>query len=485
MRILFPVCLFLAVGCGADADSTIPGVPPVQKRTPPHAANLTAPDPEPTVTSGPDAALPPDLGTRKGGSDWPRFLGPTGDSVSTEKGIVTPWPKAGPRVVWDMKLGSGYAAPTVSRGRLFVFDRVRNHCRLNCVNSESGELLWAFEYQTEYVDSYGYNNGPRCSPIVDGERVYLYGPEGMLHCVRATDGKLIWKLDAQAEYGVVQNFFGVGSTPVVEGDLLLVQVGGSPKGSDEVDFGRLKGNGSGLVAFDKYTGKVKYKTTDELASYASPVLATIDKRRWCFLFARGGLVGLDPATGKVDFRYPWRAKILESVNASNPVVVGDKVFISETYGPGAALLKVKPGACEEVWTDAEKGRDDKSMQCHWNTPIYVDGNLYGCSGRHEGNAELRCIEFATGKVRWSQADLTRTSLLLVDGHFVCLAEDGTLSLLKVDPKKYDVVSSVVLLDGRRPLLQKPCWAAPVLAHGLLYLRGADRLVCLELIPEKK
>src|SRR5207302_3004997 len=129
----------------------------------------------------------------------------------------------------------------------------------------------------------------------------------------------------------------------------------------------LRGNGSGLVAFDKYTGRVRYQVTDELASYASPKLATIGGRRWCFLFARGGLVGLDPSTGKVDFRYPWRAPVLESVNASNPVVAGQRVFISECYGPGGALLEVHPGGYREVWTDANRGRD-KRMQCHWMTP---------------------------------------------------------------------------------------------------------------------
>jgi outer membrane protein assembly factor BamB len=487
MRILLSLSFILLVGCNLSPPSTVSSNL-LKRPQPGHDADwASAPEPEPAVKSGPDAPLPEDLGTRKSGTDWPRFLGPTGDSVSTEKGIVNPWPKEGPRIVWEKKVGSGYAMPTISRGRLFLFDRVRSRARLSCLKSETGEELWTFEYRTDYVDSYGYNNGPRCSPVVDGERVYLYGPEGMLHCVRVTDGKLVWKLNTMAEFGVIQNFFGVGSTPVVEGDLLLVQVGGSPKGSEDVDFARLKGNGSGLVAFDKYTGEVKYKTTDELASYASPVLATIDKKRWCFLFARGGLVGLDPANGKVEFRYPWRAKILESVNASNPVVVGDQVFISETYGPGSALLKVKPGACEEVWTDAKNGRD-KNMQCHWNTPIPVDGYLYGCSGRHDSNAELRCIELATGKVMWSVPDLTRTSLLLVDGHFVCLAEDGVLSLLKVNPKRHEEVSSVILQskdDAPRNLLQKPCWAAPILSHGLLYVRGNDRVACLELIPAKK
>ncbi|HWG42766.1 MAG TPA: PQQ-binding-like beta-propeller repeat protein [Gemmataceae bacterium] len=441
------------------------------------------------------ATLPPDLRTRATGSDWPCFLGPTGDSVSTEKGILSPWPEQGPRIVWQRSLGSGYATVAISRGRLFMFDRAGNHARLRCCKSETGEVLWTFDYPTDYRDLYNYNGGPRCAPVVDGGYVYVYGAEGMLHCVRAEDGKVVWKVDTIADFHVRQNFFGVGSSPVIEGDLLLVQVGGTPKDSDAQTAGdRPKGDNSGLVAFDKYTGKVRYRVTDETASYASPVLATIGKRRWCFLFARGGLVGLDPATGKVDFHYPWRARVLESVNASNPIVVGERVFISETYGPGSALLEVKPGAVKEVWTDKEKGLRDKSMQCHWNTPIHVDGYLYGCSGRHLENAELRCIELATGKVMWRKHDLTRTSLLLVDKHFICLAEDGILRLLKVNPKKYEEVSKVELKlpgkDGKpdpqgEPLLKEPCWAAPVLSHGLLYVRGADRLVCLELIPKKK
>jgi outer membrane protein assembly factor BamB len=270
---------------------------------------------------------------------------------------------------------------------------------------------------------------------------------------------------------------------VVEGDLLIAQVGGSPPASGPFPGPDQKGNGTGIVAFDKRTGKVKYKATDELASYAAPAPATINGLRRCLVFARGGLVGLDPATGKVDFHFPWRARSLESVNASNPVVVNDQVFISETYGPGSALLKIKPGGCDVLWSDAGK-RTHKTMQCHWNTPIYHDGYLYGCSGRHDNNAELRCIEWATGNVMWSQPGLTRTSLLMVDGHFICLAEDGQLSVLKVDPHRFAEVAKLEVRNGANgdSLLEYPCWAAPILAHGLLYVRGKDRLICLELIP---
>lgn len=426
-------------------------------------------------------------------ADWPGFLGPKGNSTSSEKGIITPWPKTGLKLVWQQKAGEGYAVPSIQNGKLYFFDRHGDTARLTCMDPKTGKFHWKFEYETKYVDHFNYSGGPRCCPLVEEDRVYLYGAEGMLHCLNTENGKLNWKVDARKEYGVIQNFFGVGSTPVIEGDLLITMVGGSPKGSEEVDFEKLKGNGTGVVAFDKKTGKEKYRLSDELASYTSPVLATIDKKRYCFMLMRAGLLAFDPATGKKRFFFPWRAKSLESVNASNPVVVGDKVFISETYGPGSALLQVKGDEYKVVWDDSEKGRE-KSMQCHWMTPIHHDGYLYGSSGRHDTNAELRCIELATGKLMWSKPRLSRTSLLMVDGHFICMAEYGELILFKVNPKEFEPLSIMVTFpngkDGKPdkeadPLLTYPCWAAPVLSNGLLYMRGKDYLVCLELIPEKK
>lgn len=458
----------------------------------------------PTLTAAAADPLPADLRTRKTGVDWPSFLGPTGDSKSPETGILTKWPAGGPKIRWTKKLGTGYASCAISRGRLFQFDRLGNRAVLTCLKSETGEELWSFDYPTDYEDLYGYNNGPRCQPIVDDDRVYLHGVEGMLHCLRVEDGKLLWKVDTAAKFGVIQNFFGVGSTPAIEGNLLLVMVGGSPPEAKAVPPGQLNrvdGNGSGIVAFDKYTGAVKYQITDELASYASMKLATIAGRRWGFAFCRGGLVGFEPASGKVDFEYPWRASILESVNASTPVVVKDEVLITECYGPGSSLLKVAPGKEEVVWRDDPKKRQ-KAMQAHWMTPIYHDGYFYGSSGRHTENAELRCVEWKTGKVVWSVPDLNRVSLLSIDKHLLGLTEYGTLFLIKATPEKFDLVAEATPvqvaaagpeLPGKKeapganqaPLLKYPCWAAPIVSHGLLYVRGEDRLVCMELIPEKK
>ncbi|HEX3316217.1 MAG TPA: PQQ-binding-like beta-propeller repeat protein [Gemmataceae bacterium] len=413
-------------------------------------------------------------------SDWPAFLGPTGNSVSPEKGLKTPWPKEGPKILWQRELGIGYAMPTISRGKLYHVERVGDTVRIICMTADTGKELWTFEYPTDYRDRYNYNGGPRGCPIVDGDLVFVHGVEGMLHCLNAENGKLVWKLDTKKEFGFAQNFFGVGSTPVVEKDLLIVQIGGQPPGADVTDFRKAANMGTGVVAFEKTTGKIRYKVGDELASYSTPTLATIHGRRWCFVFARGGLLAFDPATGKEDFHYPWRADILESVNASDPVVIGDRVFISETYGPGSSLLRVKSGGYDVLWSDADKTIRNKSMQCHWNTPIEADGYLYGCSGRHDSNAELRCIELATGKVQWSVPSLTRSSLLMVDGHFICLSEDGVLRLLRVNPKKFDVVSEIEFLDRKEnPLLRSPCWAAPILANGRLYIRGDNRLLCLE------
>jgi outer membrane protein assembly factor BamB len=488
--------------------------------------------------------LPADLGTRQAGIDWPSFLGPERNSRSPETGLATDWSGGPPRVVWQCPLGESYAAPSISRGRLFHFDRYGEVHRLVCRNSETGAELWTYGIPADYSDMLGYNNGPRCTPVVDGDRVYVQSPEGQLHCVRISSGKRVWEIDTIKQFGVVKNFFGVGSTPIVWGDFLVAGIGGSPAGSPPDVYaarGRLDGNGTGIVALDKFTGEVRWKSTDELASYASPVIAEIGGRPWGFHFARGGLVGFDPRTGALDFQFAWRSPKLESVNASSPVVVGDEVFISESYGPGSALLRVNAGkslvggvsdadagsegrarsASERPPTGKEPGYEilwqgdprkrDHGLELHWNTAVHHDGFLYASSGQHAGAAELRCIERATGDVQWAEPGLGRCSLLYVDGSLVCLGEEGDLRLLRATPKRYEVLADLTpravaeslrdsdaavsekrpndtaavsekLPNSNEPLLTYPAWAAPVLSHGLLYVRGGDRLVCLELIP---
>lgn len=406
-------------------------------------------------------------------ADWASFLGPHGDGSSAESGLKLSWGEAGPPLVWEQPIGEGYTAPAIADGKLYAFDRWGDQARLTCRDASTGDEIWRSEYATDYEDLYDFSVGPRGAPVVDGDRVYTYGVEGKLRCHQTKDGKLLWEIDTVARYGVVQNFFGVGSTPLIEGDLLLVMVGGSPKESPKIHSGELQPNGSALVAFEKRSGKVRYQVGDELASYASPVVTTIKGRRWGFLFARGGLLGFEPSSGKIDFHFPWRAKKLESVNAANPVVVGDLVMITESYGKGSALLRVKPGGYELLRQD---GRRDQSFASHWATPIHRDGVVYGCSGQSSGDATLRAIDLLSGELHWSQPGMGRSTSVWVDGHLVVLGERGKLYSVKATKASYQLVSE------SDSLVDYPAWSAPVIADGRLYIRGKKALKSYELKP---
>lgn len=440
------------------------------------------------VGLGADHSPPVPGGRNAFGSDWESFLGPTRNAKSAEVGILEDWPESGPPIAWFRTVGEGYSSPAVSRGRLFHFDRVGDKARLTCLKARTGRELWQVEYASDYSDYYEYSNGPRTSPVVDGDRVFTFGVEGRLRSHSVSNGELLWDVDTGREFGVVQNFFGVGSTPVVHGELLIVMVGGSPPGSPPVHSGEVRGNGSAIVAFDKATGKPRYRLSDELASYSTPVVTRIGDRLWGFALTRGGLLAFEPIAGKEDFLFPWRAKMLESVNASTPVVVGERVFISETYGLGSALLEISSGSYKVVWKDPP-GRG-QSLATHWNTAVHHEGFLYASSGRHSSSAELRCIRLTTGEVMWTQPGLKRATILYVDGHLVVLSESGQLRLLRVTPDEYHEVAladlAQVKVEGEqgslRPLIVAPAWNAPVLSHGLLYLRGKDTLVALDLLP---
>ena len=498
--------VFLICGlAGVAACHPAPKVPLASRNaalesSPPAAEERPVDPSAPTPSSlEPAEELPPDLGTRNTGSDWPRFLGPLADGKSSETGIRKAWPAEGPPVRWSLRVGRGYGVPAVSRGRLFLFDRYQDKARLTCLKAETGEELWRAEYATHYEGYYESDGGPVATPIVDGDRVYTFGIEGRLRCHRAVDGKLLWDVDTAARFGVVQDLYGAGSTPWIEGDLLIAVIGGSPPGSPDIFTDEVRGNGSGIVAFDKHTGEVRYSLSDELAGYSSPIVATLGGRRWGFAFTRGGLLAFDPLRGKVDFSFPWRDPEHRGINAAMPVVVDDTVFITEAYGMGGAMLRIRAdGTYEVVWKDPSPD-GSKKLAAHWNTPIYHRGYLYGMSGRTSQDAELRCVKHATGEVMWRKTGLKMATLLYADEHLIVVTEFGRMLLVKADPERFQAVADVNLFEPRpeypwslpvepgdelpavvKPLLRYPVWNAPVLAHGLLYVRGWTQLVCFDL-----
>jgi outer membrane protein assembly factor BamB len=398
--------------------------------------------------------------------DWTSFLGPNHNAVSTETNLSRALP---PQLVWEFPKGTGYATPAIAGARLVFVHRLADEEVVECLHPETGANLWRFRYATEFEDRYGYNNGPRASPVVDEGRVFTVGAEGKVHCLELATGKAVWKRDLRVEYRVQQDFFGTASTPLVEGRLLILNVGAP--------------GGPCVVGLDKSTGREVWRAgTAWGPSYASPVPADVYGKRRVFVFAggesdppAGGLMSIDPATGKVDFVFPWRSRTRESVNASCPVVFDNKVFISASYRTGSALIEVRPDFTHRVvWTTQEFG-------LHFNTAIHRNGYLYGFDGRNEPDASLACVDAATGKIVWRETPewterfesrvgrrpevvgTYRGSLLAADGQFLCLGELGHLLWMDLTPKAYREVSRSWLFPARES------WGLPVLSRGLLYV----------------
>ena len=388
--------------------------------------------------------------------------------------------------------------------------RLKDQEIVECLHAATGAPIWNYKYASRYRDPYGYNNGPRCTPLLTADRCYTFGAGGKLLCLDLESGQKIWLRDTQQDFDLPKWFFGIGGTPILEGDLLIVLVGGQPN--------------SGVVAFDATTGKTvwervgkqtwegvatgergneKYKWTGEeqVVSYSSPLAVTIHGKRHVLCLTRQGLVSLDPRTGNENFKFWFRPRSYESVNAARPVVIGDKIFLSAAYRLGSALLQVNEDgqSYQVLW------QDRRNMLTHWSTAIHVDGYLYGFSGRHESEGRFRCIELATGKVVWETRGYDgnlndfkqdpesggtierasakkvpwplygRGSKIQIGDKFIVLGERGTLALVKVNPERFEELARTSY-----KAIGYPAWAAPVLSRSRLYLRAENGLVCLDL-----
>jgi outer membrane protein assembly factor BamB len=373
------------------------------------------------------------------GSDWPQLLGPTRNQIYTG-----PWSeKSSFASAWKREIGEGFSAPVVAQGRVLIFHRKNDREILDALDAATGKPLWSFAYPTCYRDDFGFSEGPRATPTADGDQVFTYGAEGMLHCVNLKTGAKVWQVDARQAFGIRKEFFGTGCSPLVDGDRVLMNIGGAA--------------GAGIVALDRNTGKTVWKALTHESGYSSPVAAMIGGERHILFFTREGLVDADPATGRIRFEQPWRARMAASVNAAVPVVVGDEVFVSTSYGVGAALWKIQGDKAKQVWSG------DDSISNHYSTSVYKDGYLYGFHGRQEQGQELRCIEWKTGKVKWSVPDLRAGTVTLAGSHLFVLRENGELLIAPANPKSFQPVKSVKLSE---PTLR----AYPALAGGRLYVR---------------
>ncbi len=447
-------------------------------------------------------------------ADWPRFLGPRGDNTSSETNLVLRFPTNGLPIVWGRAIGTGYSAPSVRDGRLVFHHRVGGEEIVESLDAATGRAQWRHVYPSAYTDPYGYNNGPRCTPLLTSNRCYTLGAEGKLFCLELTTGKVLWQRDTATDWNVPPAFFGVGSTPLLDEGRLIVMVGGQPNAGVVAlnpETGRTlwenvgQTNWQGVVTIG-WRAEIPYQWSgqEKQASYSSPVAATIHGRRHLLCLTRQGLVSLNPSNGAVNFSRWFQSAANDSVNAIVPVVQDDLILLSAAYyRVGAVLLRVKPDgkSFEEVWRipqtpmdphdrDPETGRwKQPVLELHWNTPVLRDGFLYAFSGRNEPDATFRCVEFKTGRLMWSRderwaghpapgahaqpAVFGRGSAVLADGKLFALGEGGLLGLFQPNSKQLEEISR-----WQVPSLHFPCWAAPVLAERRLYLRSEDHLVCL-------
>ena len=389
------------------------------------------------------------------GADWPQFLGPNRDGVYRGGDLADSWPSGSPPLVWERPVGEGYSNPVVANGRLILFHREGSRDVVEALDAETGEAIWSFSYPTRYRDDFGFSNGPRASPVAAGGQVYTFGAQGMLHCLQFVSGRKLWSLDTHREFGVRKGFFGASATPLVEGPRIFLNVGGV--------------NGAGMIALDKDTGRLLWKTGSDEASYSSPVFARLDGEAAVLFFTRAGLAATRPRTGEILLRRRWRARSRNSVNAATPLVVGDTVFLSASYGTGATVLHLKDRRVETLWAS------DEALSNHYATSVYRDGVLYGFHGRQEYRPSFRAVDWKTGKVLWSEERFGGGSVVAAGDRLLILRENGELLIAEVSPERFKVVS-------RAQILQGAVRAYAALANGLYYARNQDTLVCLNLRP---
>jgi outer membrane protein assembly factor BamB len=392
--------------------------------------------------------------------DWPQFLGPGRNGVYNGPPLAATWPSGGPKKVWQKSVGEGFAGPAVAGDRVILFHRVMNQEVVEALDAKTGDSRWRYAYPTTYRDDFGFDEGPRAVPVVANGRVYTFGAEGRLSAVDLATGQKVWDVDTMRRFNVRKGFFGAAGSPIVENGRVIANIGGKDGAK-----------GAGIVAFNADTGAVLWTATDHDASYSSGVSATFAGQPTVVFFTRNGLVGLDPSNGVIRFQRQWRSRLAASVNAATPLIVGDTIFVSATYGTGAAAIQVQGGQLKDLWSG------DEILSNHYASAVYSNGILYGYHGRQEFNPSFRAVDFKTGAVKWNVDAFHAGSVTLAGDRLLILKETGELILAAATPQAYRPLAQAQIL----PMTAR---SMPALSDGFLYARNNDThkdvLVCLDL-----
>jgi outer membrane protein assembly factor BamB len=373
-------------------------------------------------------------------ADWPHWRGPDLNGISRETGWQTQWPAPGPKVLWKARVGTGFSSFSVAKERAYTMGNATDMDTVFCFDAATGKELWKHAYPAP-LDAKYYEGGTSATPTVDGERVYTLSKRGALFCLDAATGRVVWSKQLAEKLGAKMPTWGFASSALVEGDLLLVNVGGTG------------------TALKKSDGEVVWSNGKEEAGYSTPVPFNAGSQRAVALFTKEHVAAVTVTDGKELWRYPWKTSY--DVNAADPIVAGDQVFISSGYNRGASVIKIADGAAGKVW-------ENKNMRNHFNSCVLWQGHLYGVDEK-----ELRCMVWETGEVKWGDPKFGKGSLMLADGKLIALSEKGELIVAVATPAEFKPLARAQVIGGK-------CWTTPVLANGRIYCRNAaGDVVCLD------
>jgi outer membrane protein assembly factor BamB len=392
------------------------------------------------------------------GEGWPQFLGPRRDGICCEPGLNADWSARPPAVRWRVALGGGFSSLSFAGQRLFTMHQRGKRDFVVCLDADNGRELWAFDAADSYLDKQRHGWGPRATPTWQAGKLYCLLPRGELYCLSADDGAMLWKVHvlqatAAPDRSDETYYWGMAGSPLVEGDLVVVQPGGEKNNS--------------VAAFHKDTGKLLWTAGSDPPGYGSPIAITAHGRRIIVCTTGQSILGLD-AAGRTLWRYPFGNKY--NCNCATPLWVDDVLFVSAAYGTGCAALTLHFDG--QNWTVREKWRN-KNLQNQFATSAIVAGHVYGCHG-DLGAVMLRCLDFHTGEEKWSDRRPGKCSLLAYGDRLVCTSESGTLRLLEANPREYVVKGEITGLLTRRT------WPPPAIHQGLLYVRDEKNLFCFDL-----
>ncbi|MCP3980681.1 MAG: PQQ-binding-like beta-propeller repeat protein [bacterium] len=382
--------------------------------------------------------------------DWPQWRGPKRDAVSLQTGLLQRWPEGGPEVLWRTPVGAGYSGVSVSQGKLYTLWDEKGKQFLFGLDASTGKELWRQQLGAAFNNHYG--NGPRSTPLVDGDVVFAIGTQGLLLAANRHTGARLWQHDMVQDYAADLPSYGYSSSPLVAGDKLVVEVGGKD---------------AAFMAFDKKTGETVWAVANDRPAYSSPIDVTIAGVDQVVFWSAHGLHSVSSDGGSVLWTYSWETFCPVSgdpLNTGTPLFLPpDRIYISS--GSGAAAIRVARGAgaftVETVWKS-------DLMRSDVNTALLLDGHIYGFD-----RGTLKSLDASTGEINWKARGFQRGSLIAADGRLIVLGEAGNLALVKADPSEFVQTSSVEILEGKN-------WTAPALAGGKLYLRNHEELVCLEM-----